>query len=219
MKKLFILLPSFILLLIIIVIIGWFNIPNILAYILSNKFNVTVTIGNVNISKNNLLIKELSIKNPKGSKTNTAFYSKEIDIRTTLKNLKSEELTIKSLNFNNNIIGIEFYNKTGKDNNWNRILKSKNSKNKIKRKYLIKKLILNNLTVILTKENSQKQTFPTIEKLEFYNISDETGFPIEEIEKAIAQTIIKSIFEKYNLLNLLKELSPTNLIKKITPII
>ena len=58
--------------------------------------------------------------------------------------------------------------------------------------------------------------FPTIEKLEFYNISDETGFPIEEVEKAIAHAILKSVFQKFNLLHLIQ--APVKIIEKVIPI-
>ena len=93
------------------------------------------------------------------------------------------------------------------------------SKKETKRKYLIKKLTLYNITVILTKADGQKETFPTIDKLEFYNITDETGFPIDEIEKAIAQAILKSVLGKFKLLHLLENAPGVNLIKKVIPII
>lgn len=127
-------------------------------------------------------------------------------------------MTIDSMTLSNNIIGVEFYNSSGTSNNWTRIMETPSkSKKETHRKYLIKKLTMNNITVVLTKQNGQKQTFPTIDKLEFYNISDETGFPIDELEKAIANEVLKSVFGKFNIMHLLK--TPVNIIKKVVPIL
>lgn len=220
MKKFFIPLISFILIIIIIGFILWFNIPNIIAHKLSKELSVPVSIENVIISKNNLVIEDLDIGTPKSSKTKSSFSSKIIDVHTSLEHLRGETLTINSLSFEDNIIGVEFYNATGTNNNWATIMSTPTkSKKETKRKYLIKKLTLTNITVVLTKANGQKQTFPTIDKLEFYNISDETGFPIDEIEKAIAQAVLKSVFEKFNLLHLLDKIPPINIIKKAIPLL
>ncbi|NGX32127.1 MAG: hypothetical protein K1060chlam4_00168 [Candidatus Anoxychlamydiales bacterium] len=220
MKKFFIPFFSFIIIIVIIGFVIWFNIPNIVAHMLTKEFNVPVSVQNVTITKKHLKIDDLNIGTPKGSKTDSSFFSKKIDVRSSLSQVRAETLTIDSFTLTNNIIGVEFYNSSGSSNNWTTLMNTPSkSKKETKKKYLIKKLTLNNITVVLTKENGQKQTFPTIEKLEFYNITDETGFPIDEIEKAIAQAILKSVFEKYNLLHLLEKVPGVNIIKKAIPIL
>ena len=220
MKKFFI---PFISLIVIIIIIGfilWFNIPNIIARKISKELSVPVSIENVILSKHNMIIEELDVGTPKGSKTKSSFSSRIIDVETSLKHLRGETLTINSLTFENNIISVEFYNATGTSNNWTTIMSTPTkSKKQTQRKYLIKKLTLTNINVVLTKANGQKQTFPTIDKLEFNNITDETGFPIDEIEKAIANAILKSVFQKFNILHLLDNIPPVNVIKKIIPLL
>jgi hypothetical protein len=219
MKKFLIPIISLLLIMFIVIIIAWFNIPKILAHILSKEFSVFVSVGNVDVTKNNLKVKNLNIGTPKGSKTTSSFFAKELNVKSTLKDIRSEKLVIESFSFDNNIIGLEFYNEEGTDNNWNRILKiPTRNKKESNRAYLIKKLTLTNITVILTKLNGQKETFPAIEKLEFYNISDETGFPIDEIEKAIAEAILKSVLQKFNLLKLLDDLSPVKVLKNMIPL-
>jgi hypothetical protein len=185
---------------------------------LSKEFSVPVSIENVKVSKNLFQIDGLDIGTPEGSKTKSSFYSKQIAVKSSLSDIRGEIMTVDSMTLSNNIIGVEFYNSTGSSNNWTTIMKMPTkAKKETHRKYLIKKLTLYNITVVLTKQNGQKQTFPTIEKLEFYNISDESGFPIDEIEKAITQTILKSVFEKFNILHLLQ--TPVNVIKKVIPIL
>lgn len=219
MKKFAIPFLSFILIIVIIGFVAWFNLPNIVEHVLSKEFTVPVTVGNIEIAKNYFKINDFNVGMPKGSHTKSSFFTKEFDIKAYLKNIKKEKITIESLTLNNNIISIEFYNDSGTDNNWSRILKTPTkSKKPSQKKYLIKKTTLNNITFVLIKKNGQKQTFPTIEKLEFYNISDETGFPIDELEKALANLILKSIFQKFNLLHLLQEVPPVQIIQKVIPI-
>ena len=185
---------------------------------LSKEFSVPVNVENVKISKNLLQIDGLDLGTPKGSKTKSSFYSKQIDVVSSLSKIREEVLTVDSMTLSNNIIGVEFYNSSGTSNNWTTIMNTPSrAKKATNRKYLIKKLTLYNITVVLTKQDGQKQTFPTIDKLEFYNITDETGFPIDEIEKAIAQAILKSVFGKFNLLHLLN--TPVNVIKKVIPLL
>ena len=219
MKKFIIPLFSFICLIIILLFVTWFNIPNIVAHFLTKDFGVPVSIENITYSKNVLSLKKLDISNPKNSKTKTAFFSNTLDIKSTMKEIREEVLTIDSITLNDLKIGIEFYNKSGSENNWATIMQMPPAKKKSdkKRKYLIKRLTLNNIGVTLAKPDGTRQTFPTIEKLEFYNISDETGFPIDEIEKAIAHAVLKSILQKFSLENILKTISPQNIIKTILP--
>ncbi|NGX63467.1 MAG: hypothetical protein KR126chlam6_00879 [Candidatus Anoxychlamydiales bacterium] len=218
MKKFFIPFISLVLILIIIGFVIWFNIPNIVSRMLSKEFSVPVNVENVKISKNLLQIDGLDLGTPKGSKTKSSFYSKQIDVVSSLSKIREEVLTVDSMTLSNNIIGVEFYNSSGTSNNWTTIMNTPSrAKKATNRKYLIKKLTLYNITVVLTKQDGQKQTFPTIDKLEFYNITDETGFPIDEIEKAIAQAILKSVFGKFNLLHLLN--TPVNVIKKVIPLL
>jgi len=216
MKKFCISFVAFVLILIIIATILWFNIPAFVAKFLSKEFKVSVSVGNINVTRNHLNINDLDIGTPEGSKTKSSFFSKEINFNTDLLKLKKETLVIDSIIMNNNIIGIEFYNSSGSDNNWGRILSSPTiSKKPSKKKYLIKTLVLYNVTVVLTYQNGKKQTLPTIEKLEFQDISNETGFPIGEMEKAISQAVLKEALGKFNLLRLLQ--TPEKIIKKVLP--
>ncbi|MBN2478738.1 MAG: hypothetical protein JXA94_00765 [Parachlamydiales bacterium] len=220
MKKIIIPILSLIFLIVILLVIIWFNIPNIVSKKLSQNFGVPVSIENITFSKGNAKIKNLVVGNPKESKTSVSFSTKVIDINSTIKDMTGKVLTIDSIVFDNIFIGIEFYNKDGSSNNWATIMKNKpkeSKKNKTPRKYLIKTLTLNNISVALTKTDGIRQTFPSLSKLEFYNITDETGFPIDEIEKAIANAILRSIFQKYALEQLLKTISPSNFMDRVIP--
>ena len=64
--------------------------------------------------------------------------------------------------------------------------------------------------------NGQVKRYPTIPSMEFHNISDETGFPVSEIEKAIFNQVLKNLYQQLDLQNTLKQLIPGgNYIPKI----
>lgn len=193
----------------------------IISHILSNDFHVPVRIEKIEIKKDRILIKNFFMGNPKNSKTKQSLFCKEIDSHLTLKELRQDVLTIDSITASGIELGVEFYDKRGNKNNWAEILKEQDnnskSKNKEPKHYLIRKLELNSLTVTLTQADGKYQTFPTIDNLVFYNISDETGFPIDEIEKAIFYTVLKSVFQRFNLLNLIESINPATWLPKILP--
>ncbi len=214
MKKIIIGLFSLVVIILIIGVVFWFNLPNIIANKLSKDLNLPVSISKVSVKKGNLKIYDLHVSNPKGSITKTAFATKTLDINTTIKQLRQEVLTIDSIIFNNVIIGVELYDSKGKKNNWATIMAMQPKKEKTsERQYLIKRLTLNQISVLLVQSNNSRQVLPTIPKLEFYNITQETGFPIDEIEQAIVNQIIKSVFKQFNLLNLIETFNPRNFIK------
>ena len=220
MKKIFIFFISFIVILLVIATFCWFNLPSIVSHYLSKDFGIPISIENIKISSDELNIDNFRMSNLPPAKTPTALSSKTIKINATWKELRSEKLTIDKISINDINIGVELFNKSGDKNNWATII-TPQEKKEIKKEddkkkgYLIRTLRLNNISVILTKANGKVKRFPPIKYLEFHNISDETGFPIEQIEQAILQTIMKSIFQQYGLESLLKTINPTNLIPKI----
>ena len=115
-------------------------------------------------------------------------------------------MTIDEIVVRDIFVGVEFYDSKQKESNWNYILATDEKKEKKGEKdYLIRKLVLYNLTVQVTQSNGQVKRYPTIPKMEFYNISSETGFPIDQIEKAIFNLVLKDLFKKLNLDQILKD--------------
>jgi hypothetical protein len=217
MKKLIIIFSSFIAIIVMIAVVLWFNMPSYISRYLTKEFGVETIISNVNINTKNLNIYNLKMQNPKGSKLQNAFTCKKINFNSTIKNIRASTFTIDSISLDNMTISVELYNKSGSDNNWARIMATKETDPKTDRKYLIKTLNLNNINIVLYRNNKIENLKP-IKNLTFNNITNESGFPIEEIEKAIAHVILKHIFKQYNLSDLLKNIDPVNIIKKSLPI-
>jgi hypothetical protein len=114
------------------------------------------------------------------------------------------------------MLGIEMY-KNG--NNWQTIMSTNNrDPNKKGRPYLIKRLNLTNLTVVLMDANGKAKTYGPID-ISFKNISDKSGFPLHDIEKAIMQKIINEIIKQFNIPDIIKSLDPSGLAPQILPLI
>lgn len=185
----------------------WVNRTNLAAHFLSRHLNnVPVTINALDFYQNGASIDHLWTGNPPHSKTNTSFSSKTIDIQATPSEIFGSPLIIEEIHFQDILFGLEFYNAAGTKSNWSYILKSHAPKKKPKRDYLIRTLVLKNLTVEVTQANGKTTRYPTIARMEFHNINSETGFPVEEIEKAIFHLVMQDIFQRLNLKGLFENL-------------
>lgn len=209
----------------------WINKANITAHFLSKEFHTDVTIENMGYKPGKWFIHDLHIQNPPRSKNNTAFLSEKIEIDAQLKKVFGPVMTIDKIDVLKITLGIELYNKEGTKNNWSKILFSpdekvdyKHSNNTPKKKtsnkkYLIKNLTLRNITIILTDSTGKTKTLGPIKKMEFKNISDESGLPISELEDVIFKMILKSVIIEFSLENLFKLTDPSNLIPAIQNVI
>jgi hypothetical protein len=214
MKKFF--LFFFLVILILVGLVGalYFNMPKIATFILSKDFQVPVSVKEVKLKKGELSLINFQIDNPKKSKSKKAAFIETTKIEATLKGLFSKRMTINTISLKNIKLNIELYGSDVSKNNWSKILKKQPKKEKT-RPYLIKLLVLEKIKVSLYKKDGTMQTFPVIDRLEFKNITEETGFPINQIEKAIMDAVLRSIYKQYGLKTLLDALHPKNLIPNI----
>jgi hypothetical protein len=188
--------------------ISWTNRENILAHFISRQLHVPVSISSLEIGKSSAKISRLWIGNFPSSQTTTSFTSETLRVDAKWDQIFGNPVTIDHIDIDNIFVGIEFYDANGDDNNWGRMLHENGSKKKNPRDYLIRTLTLRNLTVELTQANGKVKRYPTIKQMEFYNISSATGFPVEEIEKAIFEMMMKDIFKKLQLDQLFKTINP-----------
>lgn len=175
---------------------------------MSRQLRVPVSIRTLDISKTSAGITRMWIGNFPKSQTSTSFTAETLRLDATLDQIFGNPVTIEHIDINDIFVGIEFYDANGNDNNWGRILHENGQKKSHSREYLIRTLILRNLTVELTQANGKVKRYPTIKQMEFHNISSASGFPVEEIEKAIFEMMMKDIFKKLQLDQIFKTLLP-----------
>ena len=180
MKKIIFLIVSLITILIIAILILWFFRINLINYFLSKDFGVPVAIQNIELEKNKLTVSGFEIKNPHSSHSELALSTNSIVFESTWQKLRSETLTIDKIQANDTLIVVELFNKKGDKNNWSAILAHDGNNSKKSKPYLIKTLILNKLRVRLIQSNGKTKEFPAINQMVFHNISDATGFPVDE---------------------------------------
>jgi hypothetical protein len=208
MRKLFLFLILAALSLSVAAAIAWKTRENILAHFLSRQLHVPVTIRSLEISKQSADVSHLWIGNFPKSRSTTSFTCENLTLQASTDQIFGNLVTIESIDLDKIFVGIEFYDAQGTDSNWKRMLEEKGEKKKSSKDYLIKTLHLRNLTVEVTQADGTVKRYPTIKEMEFHNISSETGFPVERIEKAIFDLMMKDLFKKLQLDQLFKSLSP-----------
>lgn len=188
----------------------WVKRSSAVAYFFSQRLGTEVTIQNLDISSSQITLKNFHIANPTSSKTASALFCQTIEINAPTSSIffKSKEVTIDSINLNGISIGVEIY-KNG-SNNWATILG--HDRKPSKKSYFIKTLELHSINVSVTNVDGQTINYPQIDHLVFHNVK---GLPVDQIEKAIMQAILKDIFQRFNLNNILDSILPgiSNILK------
>ncbi len=174
----------------------WEGRSSVAAHFLSGELKVPVSIQELDITKTQIDGSQLWIGTPNRSRTHTSFSAEAIEIDTEVLHLLSNPLLIDRIEVRDIFVGIEYY--ANGETNWDSLLKERSSS--VKKDYLIGTLVLENLSIEVTQANGQKKRYPKIERMEFHDISSESGFPIDQIEKAIFKMMMKEIFQKFNLL-------------------
>lgn len=208
MKKFFLSLSIFFAAVFLLSFLAWMNRENLLAHFISKNMNVQVTLGSLEIDREGASLGLFWMGNPKGSKTKTSFAAAHSRIDSNLDSLFSNPIVIDQIEIDHIFVGIEFYDDKGSKSNWDQILQKESSSTK-GTDYLIKTLILKDLTVEVTQANGRVKRYPTLAKMEFHNISSQSGFPVDEIQKAIFQLMMKNLFQSLPIDQLFKNYVPS----------
>lgn len=182
----------------------WMNRASCVAEYLSRHLHVPVTLQSLTLSKTEANLTQLWIGNPKQSQTSTAFTTEQVSVLSTVDQVLANPLVIDEIDISNIFVGIEYY--PDGHTNWGIILGGEKQDTKPGRDYLIRTLVLTNLTIVVTQANGQRKQYPTLARMEFHNISSDTGFPISEIEKAIFNQMMKDLLKQLNLQDLFKQI-------------
>jgi hypothetical protein len=195
-------------------LIVWSARAQIVSHYIGKQLGVAASIQQLELSPTRAEVDRLWIGNPSGSRMKTAFAAQQIAIESTVSQALGDPLVIDAIVLDNIFVGVELYGKNDKDNNWARML-GKPSKEQKGRKYVIRTLVLTNLTVQVMKSDGSVKQYPTIPRMEFHNISNDSGLPLGEIEKEIFRLVLKDLFQKIDLNQILDTI---NAIKGGTPI-
>lgn len=222
------------------VIVGfifWSRVPDILANHLSEKLKVSVEIDSIGLGWGKIDVKEIQIGNPPGSILAKAFTCNEIDVMAPVTRYLSKNIVIDEIDVKDVYLGLEFDSPSGTSGNWTTIMGNLKSttgagseptgSRKKKRKeepapspsssartVLIHRLVLTNIDVdvVYRKDGGKVQKLPRIPRIELTEISSEGGVPIDQIMNSVLGEMLKQVFIKQNLKNMLQNLieNPNN---------
>jgi hypothetical protein len=199
------------------VVIGfifWSRVPDMVANNLSKKLNVAVTIDDMTLSWGKIGIEKVVVGNPPSAILSRAFACRQIDVLAPLTRYIDKKIIIDEIDLNDVYLGLEFKSASGTDGNWTQIMGNLNrnmqaesgGKKGAERSVLIRKLILTNIDVdvVYRKEGGKVQKLPRINRIELTNVSSEGGLPMDQVMNSVLGQMLKSVFEKQNLKNMMQ---------------
>lgn len=195
------------------VFFAWNFVPSWVSKALSNKAGVPVSISHLTLTPKNIGVYDLKVKNPKGSTLDYALKAKKITSKANVTTYFHQNITIDYLELDKIYLGLEFNSTRSSDGNWTTIMNNLRSSLKDdqatagpKKKVLIKKLVVKNLNIDLVFKQGNKgiQHLKPIKHMEFDNVSSEGGLPTAQIMNLIMSQVLKEVFSKENIMNMLK---------------
>lgn len=206
----------FLVLLIVLFFVFWSKVPDMVASNLSKKLHVQVSIGDMGLTPRSITVNQFQMGNPAGyNSLPKAFSSNSMKISAPLTEYFKKQIVIEEVHIDDIYLGLEFDSISGTNGNWTVIMSSfASAKEQEKQKkagqksVLIKKLVFTNIStyLVFTKEKIGIKRLPKIDRMEFYNVSSEGGFPMDQLLNSVLGQMLRSVFEKENLKNMLKEM-------------
>jgi uncharacterized protein involved in outer membrane biogenesis len=209
--------------------IFWSRVPDMLANNLSKKMKVSVAIDSIGLGWGKIDLKKIEIGNPPNSILPKAFSCNEIDVNAPFTRYLDKHIVIDEIDLNDVYLGLEFDSASSTKGNWTTIMnniQSTTAAGQIKKKkgetappgkersVLIHRIVLTNINVdvVYKKDSGKVKKLPTIPRIELAEISSEGGFPMDQITNSVLGEMLKQVFIKENLKNMLQELmnQPTN---------
>ena len=212
------------------VIVGfifWSRVPDIVANNLSKKLKVAVQIDSFGLGWGKIDAKKIQIGNPHGSILAKAFTCDEIDFLAPFTNYLKKRMIIDEIDLQNVYLGLEFDSASGTTGNWTRIMgnlensmgknaaagaqgkgKKKPAPDGSTRSVLIHRIVLTNIDVdvVYRKEGGKVKRLPRIPRIELKEVSSEGGLPTDQILDSVLGEMLKQVFLKENLKNMMQDL-------------
>ena len=187
----------------------WYMKAPIVSVYLSNKLKVPISIKKIDFSRTHTVLQNFKVKNPRRQRNKVAFFSRNIDIFYSWKELKDTPAIIDNIEISDALLNVECKNPTCKSNNWTEII-SNIPKRENGKEFIIKKLKIDKLKVEIYSmgmiPGSRKEI--NVSNIELYNIKSSEGFPTKEL--------VAAIFKDANILDFIKEiLIKQNVLEKI----
>ena len=212
----------------IVLIIGlffaWKSAPALISSSLSKKMKVDVKIQAIDLSTDEVSVHKIEIGNPKGSQLPTAFSAKSINVHAPLSAYIKDPIVIDEISVDKVYVSLEIATPTSPAGNWvtlmDNLKKSSPKETTSGKSILIKKLILSDISAeLVTALNvAGAKKLGKIKRLEFRDVSSESGVSADQIISVILEKTLTSILKENDLENVIEETieSPKNILDKLT---
>lgn len=193
----------------------WARIPDLLSSSISKRLNVLVQIGSIGLFPSKIAISKLHIGNPSGYKLPEALSINEILCKALFTHYFKDQIIIDELVLNTVYVGLEFDSIKGASGNWTVLFSNlesikESNKKKSTKSLLIKKVYVRNINADVLYHDRGKGVIhlPSIEEMEFDNISSEGGFPIDQLMSSVLGKMLKEVFTRENIKDMIQSLLP-----------
>lgn len=205
----------------------WSRLPDLLASTLSKKMRVAVSVHAVDARWEKILVDQVQVANvPKSVLANALTCNQILILAPYLAYLQSQ-IIVDEIDLNGVYLGLEFDSASGTSGNWSTIMNNikasgmrhpkKSTEGEPSHTLLIHKLVLTDIDtdVVYRKEGSKIHKLPRIPRIELNEISSEGDFPINQLMDSVLGSLLKEVFMKQNLNNMLQNLlKPQKVIPK-----
>lgn len=207
-----------ILIIVVVLFLGWSRIPDMVANNLSKKFQVSVAIDAISLGPKKIEVKKIQMGNPPNyTSLLKAFSAQDTLIEAPLTRYLNKDVVIEQVDVNDIYLGLEFDSASSTDGNWTVIMSNYNSstaeekQEKKERSVLIKRLVLNNISVdlVFKKDGGSIKKLPMINQIVLTDVTSEGGIPMDQLMGSVLGHMLKSVFTKENLQNMLKDVLET----------
>ncbi len=175
---------------------------------------VEVSINHLHIGPTAVSLHHLNVANPEGSILNTALKAQKIQANLPLTALFRQEIVIDKMVLSDLYLDLEFESATDTRGNWTILINNlrssldKMAASESTKDFLIKNLIVTNINIdlIFKKGDGKVRHLKPIPRMEFKNVSSTGPFPVGQLVNVVMTEILKEIFLKEHLKNMLQEL-------------
>lgn len=191
-------------------------------YCLGKTLNYEAKIATLTPGFSSTKIGNFYLKNVQGAKVDHALSIEETEANYSLNELRGETLTINEITLRDVTIAVEFYNGTGTNNNWKAItdnLIKEPSADDEKKKMLIRKTVIENLTLLIIRQGSDQIEEKKFDRLVFENIGTDQPIPTDAFIGIFIENLMRQLFNLPQFTNILKGVleEPTKFLDKLNP--
>lgn len=192
----------------------WVQIPHMIAQSLAKKLKVPVEIKSLGISWRGISFYELSIGNPKGYTLPYAFKAKKIELKAPLYEYFQSVININEVRIDDVYLGFEFLSIQGPQGNWSIIMSNleASQQSPLPKQFQreaavsIAHITLSNIhsEVYYRDQEGQVIVLDEIPMMHFTDVNSKKGIPSQQLMDSVLVGMLTEVFTRQNLRNMMQ---------------